>query len=149
MSEEGEKQALAVAAAPESAPRANRGWFQPGDKRINKEGRPRGSKAAVAEGTHPADCAQWADRLMRLVVSEPVLACCLAGVKSPCVVNLPADFRVVGCRFDADRQRAVLTLWSATFPRVAKGARIPKMEPRFRNLMWVKRRGVIGIFPAR
>jgi hypothetical protein len=78
-----------------------------------------------------------------------VLAGSLACVKAPCVVNLPDDFRVVGCRFDAERRRAVLVLWSGTFPRVAKGTLIPKFEPQFRNLMWIKRRGVPGIFPAR
>jgi hypothetical protein len=149
MSEEVEKLAVAVGAAPEPAPRANRGWFKTGDERINRQGRPCGSKASVPEDTHPGDCAPRADRLIRLVVDEPVLAGCLACLKAPVVVNLPADFRVVGCRFDAERQRAVLTLWSATFPRVAKGAAIPEFEPQFRNLLWVKKRGVAGIFPAR
>jgi|SRR5947209_18477291 len=134
---------------PEPAARRNRGWFGQGDRRINREGRPKGSAADAPAGVDPADCAPRADRLMRLVVEEPVLACCLACVKAPYLVNLPPDFRVVGCRFDAAGQRAVLTIWSATFPRVAKGAPVPEFEPRFHNLIWVRRRGVAGIFPAR
>jgi hypothetical protein len=144
---------LAMAGVPEPAPapppKLNRGWFKAGDGRINRGGRPRGSKATVPAGTHPADCAPRADRLKRLVLDEPVLAGSLACAKAPLVINLPDDFRVVGCRFDAERQRAVLVLRSATFPRVAKGALIPKFEPQFRHLMWIKRRGVSGIFPVR
>jgi hypothetical protein len=95
-----EEQAVAVAVAPEPAPRTNQGWFQAGDERINRQGRPRGSKASVPEGTHPADCAPRADRLVRLVVDERDLAWRLASIKAPCVANLPPDFQVVACRFD-------------------------------------------------
>jgi hypothetical protein len=89
------------------------------------------------------------DRLKRLVLEEAVLAGSLACSKAPCVLNLPADFRVVGCRFDAARQRAVLVIQSGTFPRVAKGTLIPEFGPQFRNLLTIKRRGTAGVFPAR
>ena len=135
-----EEQAVAVAVAPEPAPRTNQGWFQAGDERINRQGRPRGSKASDPEDTHPGDCAPRADRLMRLVVDERDLAWRLASIKAPCVVNLPPDFQIVGCRFDAARRVVVLVIRSETFPRVARGAPIPEFEPTFDGLLY-RRKG--------
>jgi hypothetical protein len=54
---------------PDGPPSAgNRGRFRRGDPRINREGRPRGSKAGSAEGGAPAVRAPCADRLMLLVL---------------------------------------------------------------------------------
>jgi hypothetical protein len=60
-----------LAGGPVPEPRRNRGWFRSGDARINREGRPRGSKAAAPSGDHPADRAGRADRLMRVFVRSP------------------------------------------------------------------------------
>jgi hypothetical protein len=122
------------------APRANRGWFRPKDERINREGRPRGTKAAAPAGADPADRAPRADRLRRLVVPERDLAWRLASIKAPRVANLPSDFQIVGCRVDAARRVVVLTIRSGSFPRVARGAPIPEFEPAFDGLLY-RRKG--------
>src|SRR6185312_3322999 len=56
----------------EEAPavRSNRGWFQPGDRRINLQGRPRGSKPPVTEECAITDVAPRADRLKRLFIAD-------------------------------------------------------------------------------
>src|SRR5262245_21430343 len=77
-----------------SLPKRNRGWFQPGDAWINREGRPsRSSKAALQEGD-PADRAPCADRLQRLVVPWRDLVFRLSRQKAPWVINLPADLAI-------------------------------------------------------
>jgi hypothetical protein len=118
---------------PEPAARRNRGWFRPGDARINKEGRPRGSKAADGP---PADRAERADRVMRLFVGGRELACCLSRPKAPWVSNLPADFKVVGCRVDESRGGVVFVVRSDSFRRVARGAPIPEFQPQFNGLVF-------------
>jgi hypothetical protein len=127
---------LAGGPVPEAAPRRNRGWFGPADQRINREGRPRGSKAAAQVEGHPADRARRADRLKRAFVGERVLTCCLTQQVAPWVINLPLDFRIVGCQVDTARQGVVFTIRSETFPRVARGAPIPEFEPEFNGLKW-------------
>jgi len=47
----------------EPVSKRNRGWFREGDWRINREGRPLGSKAASPEESPPADRAPCTDRL--------------------------------------------------------------------------------------
>jgi hypothetical protein len=140
MSEDIKELAGAGAAVPEPAPRTNRGWFKSGDPRINRQGRPWGSKADVPEGTHPEDCAPRADRLRRLVVLERDLVWRLASIKAPGVANLPTDFQVVASRFDAARRVVVFVIRSDTFPRVARGAPIPEFEPTFDGLLY-RRKG--------
>jgi hypothetical protein len=108
-------------------PARNRGWFQKRDHRINREGRPRGSKAA--EGG--ADRAPRADRLMLLVLPERDLASHLRGEKAPRIANLPADCEIVSSRRDAARGVVVLRIRSKDFPRIAKGAPIPEFKPAF------------------
>jgi hypothetical protein len=131
-----EELAVAGGTVPEGAPPSNRGWFRPGDRRINREGRPRGSKAAVPTGTRPADRAPYADRLKRLFVGERQLNCSLSRERHPWVINLPPDFRIVACRVDTDRQGVVFTIRSESFPRVAQGAPIPEFTPEFYGLKW-------------
>src|SRR5262245_45690213 len=103
---------------PESPPTRNRGWFQPGDRRINREGRPRGSKARRPETSAPPDCAAVADRLKVLVLPVRDLAFRLGQQHAPWIVNLPDDVEIVSCRVDADRNRVALILRSQAFPRV-------------------------------
>jgi hypothetical protein len=74
------------------------------------------------------------------VVLERDLAWRLASIKAPCVANLPPDFQVVACRFDAARRVVVLVIRSETFPRVARGAPIPEFEPTFDGLLY-RRKG--------
>jgi hypothetical protein len=120
-----EKLVAEPAAAP--TPKSNRGWFRAGDERINKQGRPRGSRKRTAG---VADVARRADRLKRLEVEGELLMRLLRrGLR-----NEPGGawkcaqlhgVRLAGCRFDEDRGTAVLILWSESFPRVARGAPIP------------------------
>src|SRR5262245_62052074 len=110
-----------------STPTSNRGWFRAGDERINKQGRPRGSRKRAAG---VADVARRADRLMRLEVEGELLMRLLRRGQK----NEPGGawkcaqlhgVRLAGCRFDDDRGTAVLILWDESFPRVARGAPIP------------------------
>jgi hypothetical protein len=100
----------------ESPRKRNRGWFQPGDRRINREGRPRGSKKATVR----APCSA---RLKLLFVSKADLTRCLTGEEAFWIENLPWDVDFVGCR--PARDGILLTLHSTSFPKVAKGAAIP------------------------
>jgi hypothetical protein len=123
----------------ESLPTRNRGWFQRGDRRINREGRPRGSKARHAEENAPPDLAPCADRLKVLVLPGHDLAFRLSHQNAPWIVNLPADVEIAGCRVDAGRDAVALVLRSQQFPRIAQGAAIPPFKAEFNGLRW--RRG--------
>jgi hypothetical protein len=130
MDEPSEK--LAADPIPEPLPRSNRGQFQPGDRRINREGRPQGSRKATAESVV---LAPKAERLMWLELNGPTLLGCLSFGRinlrdTRFVANLPQDTRVVGCRFDATRHAVVLIIWSASFRRVARGTPIPRFEAK-------------------
>jgi len=117
---------LAEGPAEQPVPKSNAGRFQPGDRRINREGRPRGSrKAACEDGSPPADCAPRADRVMLLVVPERRLAHRLSRAKGFWFVNLAEDYEIVACRLDASKG-VVFTIRSQTFARVARGAPIPE-----------------------
>lgn len=112
--------------------KSNRGWFQAGDRRINREGRPCGSKAApAAEAYHAAS----ADRIKLLFVPARVLALRLTALKGPWVENLPRDAEIVGCQRDHARGFA-LTVRSATFPRIAGGTAIPEFVPAVHGQRW-------------
>jgi hypothetical protein len=116
----------------------NAGWFQRGDGRINREGRPRGSKSAAPEGSTPADRAPRADRLKLLFVPGLEFAFRLCHPKGFWVTNLPPDFEIVSCRLDPARQGVVLTIRSRTFPRIARDALIPEFAPRFEGRKWTR-----------
>jgi len=120
------------------APKTNRGWFRPEDRRINREGRPRGRKVGAPDGTPPVDCAKRADRVMVLFVPERVLARRMTGLKAAWAANLPPGFRFVDGRFDAARNGFVLTIQSDRFARVARGAPIPEFDAKFYGMMWNK-----------
>jgi hypothetical protein len=124
---------LTVAPAPESLAKRNPGWFLRGDGRINREGRPRGSKAGLPKGVAPKELAARADRVMRLFVPAREFACHLSGREAPWVANLPEDFVIVAGRFDPERDGFVLTIRSRTFPRVARGAPVPEFAPEAGN----------------
>ena len=125
----------------------NRGWFLPGDMRINRDGRPRGSKPAIQEHLRP-DLAPCADRLKLLIVPSKDLAWRLTKEKAPWIANLPTagsdfhrspDFQIVGCRFDAIRNAIVFVIRAGGFPRIAKGTPIPEFQPSFDGLRWKSR----------
>lgn len=118
--------------------KSNPGWFRAGDARINREGRPRGSKAL--KGDAPStDRALQADRLMLLFVPAPDLAFRLTRQNAPWIVNLPSDAEIVGCRLDSARNGLVFTIRSAAFPRIAMGAAVPEFLPAFNGLRWRRR----------
>jgi hypothetical protein len=130
-----------VATLPDDTPpKRNPGWFQPGDRRINRAGRPRGSKAGSEEGNAPVVRAPCADRLMLLVLPGTDLVWRLSRERAPWIVNLPANVEVVGCAHLAARDAVAVVLRSQAFPRVAKGAPVPEFEPRFNGLIW-RRKG--------
>jgi hypothetical protein len=122
--------------ADEPAPQRNPGWFQKGDRRINREGRPKGAKAGPTEASAPVDRAPCADRLKLLVLDAGDVQWRLSHEKAPWVVNLPRDFEIVSSRLDAARGEVVFVIRSQSFPRVAKGASIPKHRPEFNGLRW-------------
>jgi hypothetical protein len=136
MAEQVEK--LADGPVPEPVPRTNAGRFRPGDPRINREGRPRGRKAASASGDAP-DLAPCADRLRRLLIPAWELAFRLSHPKAHWLVNLPKDAEIVSCRLDAARSVVVLTLRSQEFSRIARGALIPEFVPAWNGRMWLRR----------
>jgi len=121
---------------PEQVPQRNPGWFRTGDRRINREGRPRGSSKGSSEA---ADRAPAADRLMLLVLSGPHLAFRLSHPKARWAVNLPKDFEIVSCRFDPVRQNLVLVIRSKEFRRIARGAAIPVFRAEWYGRGWERR----------
>jgi hypothetical protein len=76
---------------------------------------------------------------MLLVLPGRDLAWRLTKQNAPWIVNLPADFEIVGSRLDAARGAVVLVIRSQVFPRIAKGAVIPRFNPELNGLRW--RRG--------
>lgn len=122
---------------PDALPRKrNPGWFQPGDRRINREGRPRGSKVGPEQRSVAAVRAPRADRLRLLVLPGCDLAWRLTNQNAPWIVNLPVDFEVVGCVQAATPDVFALVIRSETFPRIARGAPIPEFKPTFNGLRW-------------
>jgi hypothetical protein len=121
---------------PTAAPKQNRGWFQAGDQRINKEGRPRGSKKAAAEDA--ADRAPAADRLKLLTLPLGWFAHRLGNHRSWHVVNLPPGLKIVAARVDAARGVVIFTISAPTFPRVAQGAPIPEFKPGLEGLRFAR-----------
>lgn len=121
-------------------PKGNRGWFQPGDRRINREGRPRGSKARAEERGEPAVRAPRADRLKLLVVPARDLAWRLSRQNAPWIVNLPPGFEIVGCAHMAACDAVALLIHSEEFPRIAQGTPIPEFQPTIHGQQW-RRKG--------
>jgi len=108
---------------PAPAPRKNAGWFQRGDQRINRGGRPRKEWAAFT------DRAPRADRLMLLWVPTRDFGQRLTRDHASRIVNLPQDYQIVGCRLDAARDSLALTIRSEAFERIARGQPIPEFTP--------------------
>jgi hypothetical protein len=124
----------------ETPPKRNAGWFQRGDPRINRQGRPKRPEAGLEEGKAPAIRAACADRLMLVVVPGPDLVWRLRRQNSPWIPNLPEGAEVVGCAHLAARDAVALVIRSEEFPYVARGAAIPEFKPQFNGLIW-RRRG--------
>jgi hypothetical protein len=128
-----QEQADRMTPEPAQQPKRNAGWFRPGDGRINREGRPRGSKKRLPQGVASEDLAARAGRVMRLFIPAREFACHLSGREAPWVANLPEDFEIVAGRFDPGRDGFVLTIRSRTFPRVARGVPVPEFAPEAGN----------------
>jgi hypothetical protein len=120
----------------ETPPKKNPGWFQPGDRRINREGRPKGCKAGAQGGSAPADLAPRADRLKVLFLSGRDLTFRVSQQNAPWITNLPADVEIVGSSVDAARDAVALVLRSKEFPRIARGTPIPEFTACFNGLRW-------------
>jgi hypothetical protein len=113
----------------------NRGWFQPGDRRINREGRPHGLKASLP-ATHQEDCAPRTDRLMRLAVPLTELGFRLTHPNAFWIVNLPPDFEIVDSRVDFATRNVAFIIRSAKFVRIARGTPIPEFQPACNGKKW-------------
>jgi hypothetical protein len=122
-------------------PKRNTGKFRKGDRRINREGRPRGSKAGSQEGNRqaPGYRCRRTDRLMLLFVPWRNLAWRFRNKIAPWMVNLPPDIEIVGSRADGTRKGDVYFIRSQTFPRIAQGALVPELRPEFNGLRWAPR----------
>jgi hypothetical protein len=116
--------------------KANRGWFKAGDKRINRRGRPVGSKADPGEEAGLVERAAVTDGLMVLRLPLKLLAGRIAFERGPWITNLPVDFHIVSVSVDASRGLLLLVLRSTSFQRVARGAVIPEFRPQFNGLRW-------------
>lgn len=131
---------LAENAAGEGVPgpvaKTNRGWFRPGDGRINREGRPRGSKAACQQQGQHAYLAPYTGRLQLLFFPKKDFLHRLSHGDAIWVVNLPDDWKIIACRIDAAQNAFALTIWSQLFPRIAKGTPIPEFRPVWNGLRW-------------
>jgi hypothetical protein len=95
-----------AASVPEPSPKKNAGWFKPGDPRVNREGRPRGSKAPTAE---PAIRAPRANGVMLLWVPQEETRHRLTSSCGPWIATLPEDYEIVESHVDAGRDALV---WS-------------------------------------
>ena len=118
-----------------TAPRSNKGWFKKRDRRINREGRPRGS--STVKGIPSQDLAPQADRLKLLVIALSIVGAWLERLKSPYVTNLPY-YDIVACRLDTRRSALVFTIRSPSFPRIAEGAPIPEFHKEWNGLMFAR-----------
>jgi hypothetical protein len=114
--------------------KANRGWFKAGDKRINRRGRPLGSKADL--GDVSVERAAATDGLTVLRLPLKLLALRIAFERGPWITNLPVDFQIVSSRVDASLGLLLLVLRSGSFQRIARGAVIPEFHPQFNGLRW-------------
>jgi hypothetical protein len=113
----------------ESVPKRNRGRFQPGDTRINREGRP----------PRAWNRARRADRLMWLSLDALDLIHRITHERGPWIVNLPDDTAIVACHWNAAEEVVMLVLHSSTFPQIARGALIPEFAPQYHGLRWKRR----------
>jgi hypothetical protein len=116
-----------------SPPKTNRGWFRGADRRINREGRPRGSKRVPDKVVDRAPCA---DRLCVLFVPLQRLRRRIRNQNGFWIPNLPGDFEIVSVRVDTAQQRVAFVIRSRAFPRIAKGAEIPEFAGSWCGLMW-------------
>jgi hypothetical protein len=133
-----EKQAAAAPQKP--VPQRDGGWFGPGDRRINRGGRPRGKVVPEEERIHPADYAKSADRLKRIFFDEAELICGLTQVSGPCLLNIPNFFEIVDCRVDEIRKGIIFVLRSDEFPLVACGSLIPELPTVYDGRLYFKKR---------
>lgn len=121
------------AQSPEAAPCRNRGWFRPGDSRINRRGRPTriGALARQAKVGQPLS-----GRFVRVFVPESIVCRFLANWKTPHPpVPDPRYFCIVATEFDAQRGGVVFTLHSKSYPHVGAG-QIPEVPANWFGTGW-------------
>jgi hypothetical protein len=102
------------------AKKPNPSWFKPGDARINRQGRPKGTKAVK----------QLSGHLVRLVVpGQYILFRYIRGELGPYMgTYLPPDVKIVDAQFDPERNVVLLTLSHPSFAEVQKGQPLPEMK---------------------
>jgi hypothetical protein len=131
MNEQANGQALA--GDPQAVRKRNRGWFQPGDGRINRMGRPRGPERAArrAQAGKPV-----CGRVRILFVPDDDLRRSLSSNLHPWLINLPKDFRIVAVDRDPNRKGFVMTIYSENFREIGEGEQIPEFKPAYNGLKW-------------
>jgi hypothetical protein len=73
---------------------------------------------------------------MLLVLPARAVAYRLTHQQGAWIANAPGDTEIVGSRVDVAGGAVVFVLRSAEFPRVARGAVIPRFTPDFNGLRW-------------
>ena len=112
----------------------NRGWFLPSDPRINREGRPRGSKSAKSSAKSSGCCTAKADRVVRVLLRPSDLAHRLTNQQSAWLVGLPQDVEIIDTFVEGGAVHLVIR--SQTFARIGRGMPIPVFQPEFNGLRW-------------
>ena len=101
----------------------NAGQFAKGDRRINRNGRPKGLAAALQRaraGKPQSGC------LQTLFVPLSHFLAQIGKAQSPWVPNLPLQFEIVDAHMDPHRGGLVLTLYSESFRDVKAGEEVPE-----------------------
>jgi hypothetical protein len=124
-----EKLAVETTLVPAQQP--NPGWFRSGgDRRINRQGRPRKSKTPLTVNSSGAvNRAHRTDRVKSFFVPAGELHCLLQQRKPALIAKLPIDFIVVDCRVDGQRNGLHYVIRSEAFSTIQKGSAIPEYTP--------------------
>jgi hypothetical protein len=132
---------LAEAFAPpelETARKHNRGWFQPGDARINRRGRPRQGPEAVARRARSGR--PLCGNIAQFLLPASDFRQYLTGYKAPWLKNLPYNARFVAVEVDVEQGMFLVTIHSEQFEFVEAGAPIPVFQAVWYGLAYRSRR---------
>jgi hypothetical protein len=119
--------------------KGNRGWFRKGDPRINRRGRPHGSKSAPADMDMPVERADATDRLMVLYLPDSLLLLRLyRDDEFGSVTNLPSGCAIVNCRLHAEHKVFAIQIRHYSFPLVARGTVLPEFRAEFHSMVFAR-----------
>jgi hypothetical protein len=115
--------------------KGNKGSFKPADERINREGRPRGSRV-VQQDDPIVDRAPETDRLMLLILDRRDVIYRLTSQDAPWIINLPGDTQFVASRIDTSKDVVIFTIRSREFHQILQGTPIPPFKPYYEGLIY-------------